>query len=110
MAFAINAGLNSNTGDLSTDGVFMYSYISATKTLEIKIKDSLNCEVKTPTDEELSNYVNGTWDSVSAPYDNRDPVNQLSVEQLCSNQQGIECIDFILSKFGSLPQGGAPLS
>ena len=66
MAFDINAGLNSNTGDLSTDGVFMYSYISDTKTIEIKIKDGLNYKVKIPTDEELSNYVNGTWDSVSA--------------------------------------------
>lgn len=109
MAFDINAGLNSNTGDLSTDGVFMYSYISATKTLEIKIKDSLNCEVKTPTDEELSNYVNGTWDSVSALM----IIETRSINYLLSNfvatKRGLSVLTSF-SKFGSLPQGGVPLS
>ena len=45
-------------------------------------KEGLNYKVKIPTDTELSNYVNGQWDSVSAPYDNRDPV---SITYLLSN-------------------------
>ena len=42
----------------------------------------MNYKVKIPVDAELSNYVNGQWDSVSAPYDNRDPV---SINYLLSN-------------------------
>ena len=82
LCFDINEGLNNNTGDLSTGGIFVYAYDGATRTVEFKIKDGLNYKVKIPTDTELSNYVNGTWDSVSAPYDNRDPV---SINYLLSN-------------------------
>ena len=82
LAFDIHEGLNNNTGDLSAGGIFNYAYSSATRTIEISIKDGLNYKVKIPTDTELSNYVNGTWDSVSAPYDNRDPV---SINYLLSN-------------------------
>jgi hypothetical protein len=83
LCFDINEGLNSNTTDLSAGGIFVYSYDEATtRTVEFKIKDGLNYKVKIPTDTELSNYVNGTWDSVSTPYDNRDPV---SINYLLSN-------------------------
>ena len=82
LAFDINEGLNNNTGDLSTGGIFVYAYSSSTRTIEIKIKDGLNYKVKIPTDTELANYVNGQWDSVSAPYDNR---NVVSINYLLSN-------------------------
>ena len=39
-------------------------------------------QIEIPTDDELSNYVNNTWSTVSAPYDNRDPV---SITYLLSN-------------------------
>jgi hypothetical protein len=42
----------------------------------------LNYKVKIPTDEELANYVNSTWDTGSTPYDNRNPV---SMNYLLSN-------------------------
>ena len=80
--FDINDGLNSNTTDLSAGGIFVYAYDEATRTVEFSIKEGLNYKVKIPTDAELSNYVNGQWDSASAPYDNRDPV---SINYLLSN-------------------------
>ena len=82
LAFDINEGLNNNTTDLSAGGIFNYAYSSATRTIEISVKDGLNYKVKIPTDTELGNYVNGQWNSVSAPYDNRDP---LSINYLISN-------------------------
>ena len=82
LCFDLNEGMNNNTTDLSAGGIFVYSYDSATRTVEFSIKNGLNYKVKIPTDTELSNYVNGQWDSVSAPYDNRDPV---SINYLLSN-------------------------
>ena len=82
MCYDINEGLNSNTTDLTAGGIFVYAYDEATRTVEYKIKEGLNYKVKIPTDTELANYVNGLWDSVSAPYDNRDPV---SINYLLSN-------------------------
>ena len=81
-AFDIHEGMNDNTTDLTAGGIFNYAYSSATRTVEFSIKDGLNYKVKIPTDEELQNYVNGQWDSVSAPYDNRDVV---SINYLLSN-------------------------
>ena len=80
LCFDINEGLNSNTGDLSTGGIFVYAYDATTRTVQFSIKDGLNYKIKIPTDEELANYVNGQWDSVSVPYDNRNPVNKLFVK------------------------------
>ena len=82
LCFDINEGLNSNTGDLSTGGIFVYAYDATPRTVQFSIKDGLNYKIKIPTDEELSNYVNGQWDSVSVPYDNRNPV---SINYLSSN-------------------------
>ena len=82
LAFDINEGLNSNTSDLSADGIFVYSYSSATRTVEFKIKDGLTYTVKIPTDEELANYVNGVWDTGQSNYDNR---NIVSINYLLSN-------------------------
>ena len=75
LCYDINEGLNSNTGDLYAGGFLSYAYEEATRTVEYKIKEGLNYKVKIPTDTELANYVNGVWHSVSAPYDNRDPVS-----------------------------------
>ena len=74
--------MNANTGDLSAGGIFVYSYSGATRTIEIKVKDGLSYTVKIPTDNEFANYVNGVWDTGTAPYDNRDPV---SINYLLSN-------------------------
>ena len=68
--------------DLTAGGIFVYSYSSATRTVEIKVKDGLPYTIKIPTDDELENYVNGIWDSVSAPYDSRKTV---SINYLLSN-------------------------
>ena len=82
LAFDLNEGMNNNTTDLSAGGIFVYSYSSATRTVEFKVKDGLPYTIKIPTDTELGNYVDGIWDSVSAPYDNRKPV---SINYLLSN-------------------------
>ena len=82
LCFDINEGLNSNTTDLSAGGIFVYAYDSATRTVEFKIKDGVNYKVKIPTDEELSNYVNGQWNTTQSNYDNRNPV---SINYLLSN-------------------------
>ena len=50
--------------------------------LNFQIKEGLNYKVKTPTDEELANYVNGSWNTTQANYDNRNPV---SINYLLSN-------------------------
>ena len=82
LCFDIVEGMNNNTTDLSAGGIFVYAYSSATRTVEIKVKDGLPYTIKIPTDTELGNYVNGIWDSVSAPYDSRKPV---SITYLLSN-------------------------
>ena len=79
LAFDIHAGLNTNTEDLNSGG---NAYSSPTRTVEFSIKDGLNYKVKIPTDEELSNYVNNTWDTNSANYDSKNP---LSINYLLSN-------------------------
>ena len=80
--FDLNEGLNSNTTDLSAGGIFVYSYDETTRTVQFKIKEGLNYKVKIPTDTELSNYVNNTWTTTQASYDNSDPV---SLNYLLSN-------------------------
>ena len=82
LAFDINEGMNNNTTDLSADSIFVYSYSSATRTVEFKIKDGLPYTIKIPTDEELENYVNGVWDTGQSNYDNR---NIVSINYLLSN-------------------------
>ena len=82
LCFDMVEGMNNNTTDLTSGGIFVYAYSSATRTVEIKIKDGLPYTIKIPVDEELQNYVNGIWDNVSVPYDNRNPV---SINYLLSN-------------------------
>ena len=82
MAFDMNEGMNNNTTDLNAGGIFVYSYSSATRTVEFKIKDGLNYKLKIPTDTELSNYVNNTWNTTQANYDSSKP---LSINYLLSN-------------------------
>ena len=70
----IVAGLNNDVRDLNSDNdIFVYAYSASTRTVEIRVADGLNFRLKVPTDNELSNYINGTWSTASAPYDNRDP-------------------------------------
>ena len=82
LAFDIHEGLNNSTTDLTDGGIFNYAYSSATRTIELSIKDGLNYKVKIPTDEELANYVGGTWDVGAAPYNSKDLV---SINYLLSN-------------------------
>ena len=82
LAFDIHAGLNTNTEDLNSGGIFNYAYSSPTRTVEFSIKDGLNYKVKIPTDEELSNYVGGVWNTTQANYNSNDP---LSINYLLSN-------------------------
>ena len=82
LCFDLVEGMNNNTTDLSAGGIFVYSYSSATRTVEVKVKDGLNYKIKIPTDEELSNYVNGTWNKTTYPYDNKKLV---SINYLLSN-------------------------
>ena len=82
LCFDIVEGMNNNTTDLSAGGIFVYSYSSATRTIEIKVKDGLPYTIKIPTDTELGNYVNGVWDTGQSNYDNRKPV---SINNLLSN-------------------------
>ena len=81
-AYDMNEGMNSNTEDLSAGGIFVYSYSSATRTVEFKIKDGLNYKLKIPTDTELRNYVNNTWNTTQSNYDSSNP---LSINYLLSN-------------------------
>ena len=55
LAFDIYEGMNNNTTDLSAGGIFNYAYSSATRTIELSIKDGLNYKVKIPTDDKLKN-------------------------------------------------------
>ena len=82
LCFDIHQSLNTNTEDLNAGGIFNYAYSSATRTVDLSIKDGLNYKVKIPTDEELSNYVNNQWDTNSANYNSNDP---LSINYLLSN-------------------------
>ena len=82
LCFDIHAGLNGNTEDLNAGGIFNYAYSSATRTVEFSIKDGLNYKVKIPTDDELANYVNSSWNTTQANYDNRNPK---SINYLLSN-------------------------
>ena len=82
LCFDIVEGMNNNTTDLTAGGIFVYSYSSATRTVEIKVKDGLPYTIKIPTDTELENYVNGVWDVGQSNYDNRKPV---SINYLLSN-------------------------
>ena len=61
LAFDIHAGMNTNTEDLNTGGIFNYAYASATRT---------------------ANYVNNTWNTTQANYDSN---NHLSINYLLSN-------------------------
>ena len=49
--------------------------VFATRTVEIKVADGFTdtYEIKTPTDKELSTYVNGTWNRGTAEYDSTSP-------------------------------------
>ena len=101
LAFDIHAGMNTNTEDLNAGGIFNYAYSSATRTVEFSIQDGLNYKVKIPTNDELANYVNNTWDTVSANYDGNNPV---SINYLLSNYvpiQSLNGMDIILSKSSS---------
>jgi len=51
--------MNNNTTDLSAGGIFNYAYSSATRTIELSIKDGLNYTVKIPTDDELKIMLGG---------------------------------------------------
>ena len=82
LAFDINEGMNNNTTDLSAGGIFVYSYSSATRTVEFKVKDGLPYTIRIPTDEELENDVNGVWHTGQSNYDNR---NIVSINYLLSN-------------------------
>ena len=82
LAYDINEGLNNNTNDLFADGIFVYAYSSATRTVEYKIKDELTHTFKFPTDEELQNYVGSLWDVGQTSYDSSNPV---SIKYLLSN-------------------------
>ena len=82
LAYDMNEGMNNNTTDLSAGGIFVYSYSSATRTVEFKVKDGLNYKMKIPTDTELKNYVNNQWNTTQANYDSSNP---LSINYLLSN-------------------------
>ena len=74
--------MNNNTTDLSAGGIFSYSYSSATRTVEFKVKEGLNHKLKIPTDAELKNYVNNTWNTTQSNYNSSNP---LSINYLLSN-------------------------
>ena len=85
LCFDLNEGLNSNTTDLSAGGIFVYAYDEATRTVEFKIKKGLSYSIKIPTDDELSTYVGGVWDTGCVSYDSKkNSINKLPVEQFCS--------------------------
>ena len=82
LAFDIHAGLNTNTEDLNSGGIFNYAYASATRTVEFSIKNGLNYKVKIPTNDELATYVGGVWNTTQANYDSNNPV---SINYVLSN-------------------------
>ena len=86
LSFDIVSGMNDDVKYLNAgNDIFVYAYSSATRTVEIKIADGLNFKVKIPTDEELSNYVDGSWTTASELYMNYDNANPLSINYLLSN-------------------------
>ena len=82
MAFDMNKGMNDATSDLEASDIFVYSYSSATRTVEFKIADGMNYKMKIPTDDELATYVNSSWDRGQLEYDNTNP---LAINYLLSN-------------------------
>ena len=83
LSFDIVSKLNDAVRDLnSNNDIFVYAYSSATRTVEIKVADGLNLKLKIPTDEELSSYVNNTWNRGDADYNSSVP---LSINYLLSN-------------------------
>ena len=46
LCFDMNEGMNNNTTDLSAGVIFVYAYNSATRTVEIKVKDGLPYAIK----------------------------------------------------------------
>ena len=99
LAFDMNEGMNNNTTDLSAGGIFSYSYSSATRTVEFKIKEGLNYKLKIPTDVELKNYVNNTWNTTQSNYDSSNP---LSINYLLSNYISTSPIDTWTSSYLNL--------
>ena len=83
LSFDIVSKLNDAVRDLnSNNDIFVYAYSSATRTMEIKVADGLNFKLKIPTDAELQNYVNNTWNRNDADYNSTVP---LSINYLLSN-------------------------
>ena len=74
LSLAIVQKMNEATSGEQTD-MFVYAYSFATRTVEIKVADGFTdtYEIKTPTDKELSTYVNGTWNRGTAEYDSTSP-------------------------------------
>ena len=99
LAFDMNEGMNSNTEDLSAGGIFSYSYSGATRTVEFKVKEGLNYKLKIPTDTELKNYVNNTWNTTQSNYDSSNP---LSINYLLSNYVSTSPIDTWTSSYLNL--------
>lgn len=83
LSFDMVQGMNDAVRDLNAgNDIFVYAYSSATRTVGIKVADGLNFKIKIPTDDELANYVNNTWDTGTANYNNLNP---LSINYLLSN-------------------------
>ena len=99
LAFDMNEGMNNNTTDLSAGGIFSYSYSASTRTVEFKIKEGLNYKLKIPTDAELKNYVNNTWNTTQSNYDSSNP---LSINYLLSNYISTSPIDTWTSSYLNL--------
>ena len=83
LSFDIVNKLNDAVRDLNANNdIFVYAYSSATRTMEIKVADGLNFELKIPTDAELATYVNNPWNRGDADYNNTVP---LSINYLLNN-------------------------
>ena len=82
LCFDLVEGMNNNTTDLSAGGIFVYAYSSATRTVEIKVKEGLSYSMKIPVDEELETFVGGVWDTGAVSYNSKKP---LSINYLLSN-------------------------
>ena len=75
--------MNDAVRDLNANNdIFVYAYSSATRTVEIKVADGLNFQLKIPTDTELNSYVGSEWNRGDADYNNTVP---LSINYLLSN-------------------------
>lgn len=82
LSFDIHAGLSSNTEDLNTGGIFNYAFRSAARTVQFSIKDGLNYKKNSYRYRTNIKYVNLTWNTSQASYDNRSPK---SINYLLSN-------------------------